>query len=123
MKNIDWIYLNDVTCDFVALADASPVSLSFNVTPCDFQAGEEVIVWATAVNPLEDRYLVGLHVDFFMDGNEKIAKIEKERMCGRDLHEGEHFSKSVCNFADVSIFCFTRKYFIAQLAFLPLSRH
>jgi hypothetical protein len=53
---------------FAVLAQVSPVCLSFNATPSEFAPGENVTLYAQAVNPLDGKALQGVNVTFLQNG-------------------------------------------------------
>jgi hypothetical protein len=54
--------------NIVAMAQASPVCLSFNATPSEFAPGDTVTLYAQAVNPQDGKALQGVNVTFWQNG-------------------------------------------------------
>jgi hypothetical protein len=57
----------------VPVAQVSPVCLSFNATPSEFKLGDDVTLYARAVNPLDGQPLAGVNVSFLQNGTSFIG--------------------------------------------------
>lgn len=57
-------YYQQEELHFVALAEATPVSLYFDVSPKEFEPGTTLTLWAKAVNTVTNSSLTGLRLQF-----------------------------------------------------------
>lgn len=73
---------NHKPCEFlfVALAEASPVSLYFDVSPKQFKPGDRLTLWAKAVHAVTNSPLEGVRLQFFKDNTSLIAEDDTNQM-------------------------------------------
>jgi len=60
--------------NIVAMAQASPVCLSFNAAPSEFAPGTSITLYAQAINPLDGKPLDGVDVTFLQNGTSHIEQ-------------------------------------------------